>query len=407
MVGWEFPPFMSGGLGVHCLYLTRALASRGIEIDFYLPQNSCSHAHKQMRFIQVYYDVEQRSMHENTERLNPYLGVGVETSAIENEKTVETHWRTPLKKLKKVAAYNIRLAKKIIENHETREYDLIHAQGNYVAEGTWLAGRKTKTPVVWTVHSTIFDQCGEAKPDERLLSTERFAARNADKIIAVSKHTQNTVVRKLGAKKSKVSVVYNAVDAQRFENKARHENPRHPVVLFHGRIAAQKGPKYFLLAAKKILEKNKPNKRIRFVMSGKGELRNQMIEFAHELKIKRFVDFPGFVPNSKLTELYAGAEVFVFPSISEPFGITVLEAMAAGTPTIVSKTSGVSEVAKNIVTVDYWDVDGIADKITGLINNPSKRRGLSERGLAEVKAMTWDGIAEKTVKVYESVLKHS
>ncbi|MFH0973977.1 MAG: glycosyltransferase family 4 protein [Candidatus Micrarchaeota archaeon] len=404
MVGWEFPPFMSGGLGVHCLHLTRALASHGIEIDFYLPKNSCSRTHTQARFIQVYYDAEQSSMHENTERLNPYLGVGFETSVIESEKTVEKHWRTPLKKLKKVDAYNIRLAKKIIEKHETQEYDLIHAQGNYVTEGTWLAGRKTKTPVVWTVHSTIFDQCGETRPDERLLSIERFAARTADKIIAVSKHTQRTVVRKLGAKKSKVSVVYNAVEAKQFENRARHDNSRHPVVLFHGRITAQKGPKYFLLAAKKILEKNK---RVRFVMSGKGDLRNQMIEFAHELKIKRFFDFPGFVPNSKLAELYAGAEVFVCPSISEPFGITVLEAMAAGTPTLVSKTSGVSEVAKNIVAVDYWDVDGIASKITSLINNPRERRRLSERGLEEVKTITWDGVAEKTIKAYESVLNHS
>jgi len=396
MLGWEFPPFMSGGLGVHCENLSKKLVAEGVEVDFFLPQNACRIESGGVKLVPVYYSEKHASMNAST--ADPYYKLRQEMSFVASKKDFLRPLRG--KPAGKVDRYNARVARKIAERHARKPYDLVHVHGRFNLGAAVMAKHLTGLPFVWTVHSTAFDEAVEAKVDDWQYNFERVGGREADRIIAVSKRTKSQLNSRFGLKSKKISVIYNGIDAKRFASgrSARHLRSE---VLFHGRLTNQKGPKYFLLAARDYLSRF--SHRARFVMSGKGHLGDNLERFSRELRINRSVSFPGFIPERRLPAVYSESDVFVLPSVSEPFGITVLEAAAAGVPAVISKTCGVGEVLKSCLKVDYWDVSAMADKVHDLLTDDGLYNRLSERSRAAANRLSWDRIAGETAGVYAGV----
>lgn len=395
MLGWEFPPFMSGGLGVHCEHLSRNLAQAGVEIDFFMPANGCKMDSPAVSFVPVYYSAEHKHMNEKF--LDPYHQLRRGMAWVKDRNDLIKNAKA--KGIKRLDAYNLRAARKIAARHKKRKYDLVHVHGRYNVGAAVLAKHFCGLPFVWTVHSTILDEAADTQPDRAQYDIEKIGASGADKIIAVSKRTRKRLVTDFGARESKVEVVYNGIDCSDFTAR-RPAKKKRSKVLFHGRLTSQKGPKYFLMAAQKLLERE-PEASV--VMSGRDYLHGNLEAFARQLKIKRKVEFPGFIPQRKIPALYAQSDVFVLPSVSEPFGITVLEAMAAGTPVIISKTCGVGEVVRNCIKVDYWDIDSMAEGIERLLTDDDIHERFSVNGREEAKALSWDRVALNTLRVYSSV----
>ncbi len=386
MLGWEFPPFVSGGLGVHCFELTRALCERGAEIDFFMPVRGgetglqC----KNLRIIEV-----------AKTGLKPYLFFsksGQRASYGDNLiAAVSEYW----KRCEEAVAR---------ESAAGKSYDLLHAHDWLTSSPGAFLSRSLHVPLVQTFHSTEFDRT--SSPWDYILGVERAAAANADLIIAVSRRTREQVER-LGVPEGKIRVVYNGVDKERFAGSI--VEPHHAtgfrqgrkVVLFLGRLTEQKGPVQFLHAAKEVL-RVEPN--TQFVIAGKGELLPLLINMSISLGISKSVKFLGFVPEDEQSRIYKIADVYVMPSTSEPFGITALEAMSSGVPVIVSKTSGVAEVAKSTIKVDFWDINMMAQKIIAVLRYAPLSRAMSRLSSAEAGIYTWDRAAEGTLEVYREAI---
>jgi len=255
-------------------------------------------------------------------------------------------------------------------------------------------------PLVVHVHSTEFDRSGE-HVNQGIYDIERRGVHLATKVIAVSHYTRNILLGRYAIGPEKVEVVYNAID-----NNGKIEVPPsirrdEKIVLFLGRITMQKGPEYFLQAAKKVLEYNK---NVRFVMAGSGDMARQMIELAAELGIGQKVVFTGFLRGDDVARVYKMADLYVMPSVSEPFGIAPLEALSHDVPVLISKQSGVSEVLTHVLKVDFWDIDEMANKIIAVLRHPPLQATLREHGSFEVQRMTWRDSAQDCARVYESAM---
>lgn len=386
MLGWEFPPFVSGGLGVHCFELTRALCARGVQVDFFMPVTGKAvvSPHPNLRIIEV----------AKTE-LKPYLFFsksGQNATYGENLiNAVNEYWE------KCIAA--------VLERSSLQgKYDLVHTHDWLTSKaGSQLRGRLS-IPLVQTFHSTEFDRT--SWPWQYILDVERSAAGSADLIIAVSNRTRAQVMR-LGAEGKKIRVVYNGVDSERFAgarmggDAVEKLKGGKKVVLFLGRLTEQKGPVQFLHAAKKVLAKN-PN--VMFVIAGKGELLPLLINMSLELGITNDVKFLGYVPEEEQQKLYKIADVYVMPSTSEPFGITALEAMSSGVPVIISKTSGVAEIVKSAIRVDFWDLNAMAEKILSVLAYAPLRDTMSHLSAEEASHYSWQKTADETLKVYSEAV---
>lgn len=385
MLGWEFPPFKSGGLGVHCFELTRALCSLGVEIDFFMPVSGkqIAPACSGLRIIEV----------AKTE-LQPYL--------ILTKRGVRAGYGDNL--ISAVNEYWGRCEETVLRYAKETKYDLVHAHD-------WLtskSGAKLKAglgiPLVQTFHSTEFDRT--SWPWDYILEIERQAAENADLVIAVSRRTRDAVCR-LGAAQEKVRVVYNGVDRERFasaqagEEAVENFKKGRKVVLFLGRLTEQKGPVQFLHAAKQVLSIS-PD--VLFVVAGKGELLPLLINMSLQLGISKSVRFLGYVPEEDAEKVYKIADVYVMPSTSEPFGITALEAMSSGVPVIISRTSGVAEIAKSAIRVDFWDINAMAEKILAVLRHQPLSRAMVRLSAREVSEYSWKRAAEETLKVYNESL---
>ena len=388
MLGWEFPPFMSGGLGVHCFELTRALCKLGVEIDFFMPVSGKKIAPScpKLRIIEV----------AKTE-LAPYLSFskkGQRASYGDNLiAAVNEYWK--------------HCEDTVAREASAKPYDVIHAHDWLTSSPGSTLKRALGIPYVQTFHSTEFDRT--SWPWDYVLDVERSAAANADLIIAVSQRTREMVSR-LGAQQDKIRVVYNGVDRGRFAGACVDEKMKNgfkrdrKVVLFLGRLTEQKGPVQFLHAAKQVLSAE-PN--TLFVIAGKGELLPLLINMSISLGISANVKFLGYVPEEEQSRIYKIADVYVMPSTSEPFGITALEAMSSGVPVIVSKTSGVAEVAKSAIKVDFWDIKMMAQKIVAVLRYAPLSRTMTRLSDHEAKEYNWDKAAEGTIRVYqEAISRH-
>jgi len=285
--------------------------------------------------------------------------------------------------------------------------DIIHSH-DWLTFPAGLAAREvTGKPLVTHVHSTEFDRTGGHYPNPEVYEIEKKGLQRSDKIISVSQFTKNLLVENYGINPDKVSVIHNAVTDPGKKDVApgltSFKKLGYKIVLYLGRITLQKGPEYFIRAAKKVVEYES---KVVFVVAGSGDMQEQMIKEAAGLGILGNVLFTGFLRGEEIDRIYQAADLYVMPSVSEPFGITSLEAVINGTPVIVSKQSGVSEVLTNVLKVDFWDIDEMANKILSVVKYDPLQKCLAQNAMVDIKDCTWDKAAEKCLQVYESLINH-
>jgi glycosyltransferase involved in cell wall biosynthesis len=416
MLGWEFPPYISGGLGTACYGLTKALDQLGVEITFVLPSVVQSEYAKHVRLLgpggqrnnrrksRTMRNVRFRAI---TSPLQPYLTADTYQQRIEQSlaQIRSAHGQAcqfagsldysgdMYTEVQRYAELAVRLA-------ANEEFDVIHAHDWMTYPAGVAVARASGKPLIVHVHSTEFDRSGE-NINQMIYDIERMGMHAADRIIAVSYLTRNIIISRYGVSGDKVEVVYNGVERNGGNNWPIGDTTikrDEKIVLFLGRITMQKGPDYFLRAAKKVLEKMD---NVKFVMAGSGDMMHRAVEMAAELGIGSKVLFTGFLRGEDVQRIYKMADIYVMPSVSEPFGIAPLEAMDNDVPVIISKQSGVSEVIKHALKVDFWDVDDIANKIVAVLTYPSLGITLRNHGNCEVRKLRWKDSAQKCLKIYE------
>ena len=426
MFGWEFPPHIAGGLGTACYGMTRGLARNGVEVVFVMPR---AYGDEDQRFVRVVNasDVETIGTrdHEFSEELLekvsfihidsnmlPYISPE-EYAAYHDEfvRSGRTHEWTDVWKqrytfsgkyganlMEEVARYAM-VAAQVAKDLEG-QFDVIHAHDwlTYFA-GTG-AKRVSGKPLVVHMHATEFDRSGE-NINRRVYAIEKAGMQAADRVIAVSELTRRIVIGKYGIPAEKVVTVHNAVRFGESEDAVPERAVKDKVVTFLGRITYQKGPDYFVEAAAKVLQRV-PD--VRFVMAGSGDLMNHVVRRVAQLGIADRFHFTGFLKGGEVQRMFRLSDVYVMPSVSEPFGISPLEAMRSGVPVIISRQSGVAEVLDYAIKVNYWDVDALADAIYGLLTYPALGRMFASKGLEEVTGLKWTNAAAKIKTVYETVV---
>ncbi len=399
MFGWEFPPFNSGGLGTACYGITRALSEKGVEINFILPQNQ-KIPEKFLNVISA--ELPKIKIKEIDSLLTSYM-----TS--ENyrrrflsldEKDLVNNYCSDL--IGEVCRYS-QIARKIAREVE---HDIIHTHDWMTFLPGIEAQKVSNKPLVSHVHSTELDRSGGHGANPQVFSIEKNGVQKADKVIAVSDFTKNKILKSYDVNSNKIDIVHNAIYKDEFADnlnfKENFDFGKNKIVLFLGRLTLHKGPDYFLCAAKKVLEKNK---NVIFIVSGSGDMDQQIIEQAADLGIADKVLFTGFLRGEKLKKIYKMASLYIMPSISEPFGITTLESIASGTPVLISKQSGVSEILNHCLKVDFWDIDEMTNKILSVIDHDELGECLSSNGLSEIDEFTWDKAAERIIRIYGQLLR--
>ncbi len=398
MYGWEFPPHNSGGLGVACYGLAKSLADEGVDLRFVLPRKYPT------------FNVGAKMIY--ADESAPLDGVHAEhfASGYLNEERLKF-----LKGQYPELQYGPSLYDEVLKYAALSPLVALRNQPDVIHVHDWLcypagiaAKRITGAPLVAHVHATEFDRAGFDSQNP-INEIERRGLHEADRILTVSQYTKNIIVDHYGVNPDKVDVVYNgvnfedSVDVKTVENDMRKiKNAGWNVVLFVGRFTMQKGPDYFLESAKKVLE-YKPN--TLFVMVGSGDMERQIIDRAAYLGIGDKVIFTGFARGADLERLYAVSDLMVMPSVSEPFGLVPLEALLKGTPVIVSKQSGVSEVLNSALKVDFWDTEEIANKILSVLEHKSLKETLESEGGKEARAQVWKKVAERCMMVYKKLVK--
>jgi glycogen synthase len=349
--------------------------------------------------------IDQTKIYFNKEGKLIYLEEGVEKEIIlQTKESVETEENA---KFHFTGKYGPDLWNEVYQYAEiaaliaqNNHFDVIHAHDWL----TYLAGiaakRVTGKPLVIHVHATEFDRSGE-HINQMVYDIERLGMHFADKIITVSNLTRSIVIERYGVDPEKVITVYNAVEPQKAEKQHFEKNVSEKIVTFLGRVTFQKGPEYFVEAGYKVLQ-NMDN--VRFVMAGSGDMLNRMIRRAAKLKVSDRFHFTDFLRGDDVTRMFAISDVYVMPSVSEPFGISPLEAMISGVPVIISKQSGVAEILVHAIKVDFWDIDSIADSIYGLLNYGAISKMFSRLGKQEVENLKWENAAKNVENIYESVL---
>lgn len=290
-----------------------------------------------------------------------------------------------------------RYAKLVVGLTRGQNFDVIHAHDWLTYPAGMAVARLTGIPLVVHVHSTEFDRSGE-NVNQVVYDIERRGIHSALRVITVSYWTKNIVEHRYGVDPGKIRVVWNGVDQDDQEVQRPPIRSDDKIVLFLGRITMQKGPEYFIRAAKMVLEKVK---NVKFIIAGSGDMATRMIEMAASMGIGHKVLFTGFLRGADVARVYRMADCYVMPSVSEPFGIAPLEAMSHNVPVIISKQSGVSEVLTHALKIDFWDVEEMANKIVAVLKYPPLSQTLRHHGQIELHSITWDGAAEKCTKVYE------
>ncbi len=487
MLGWEFPPFITGGLGTACHGLTKAMDARGLKITFVMPgatdPTASSHVDllspksvgapttpepaieldenfepiaplpdaaplpripikgtppgaeefsSGIEFVHLPvqmshpYDPEaadvpvgeigtapnmtspsdptnQTQLPPTSDTDEAVVALSTPTARAECETTSEAPAPPPPKStdyggdimndVRRFAAFALQAA-------DTREFDVIHAHDWMTYPAGLAVARRTGKPLVVHVHSTEFDRSGE-QVNQRVYDIERRGMHGAIRVITVSRLTRNIVIRRYGVNPDKVSVVYNGVAIDPIATGVRPIGRREKIVLYFGRITRQKGPEYFIRAAARVLQ---VESNVRFIVAGSGDLYRRCIELAAELGIGQHFLFTGFLRGADIDKIFAMADLFVMPSVSEPFGIAPLEAMGHDVPVLISKSSGASEVITHALKVDFWDTEAMADKIVAVLRHPPLGQTLRRHGVIDIRRLTWDDAADRCERVYNEVI---
>lgn len=412
MFGWEFPPHILGGLGTASYGLTKGMAMQpDMEITFVIPK---PHGDEDQSFLKIIgacnvpvvwkentkEHVQQRigSMMHPDEYFWLRNGIKYNFNRIYTNDLgcIDFSGRYPDNLIEEISNYE---AVASVLAHQM-DFDIIHSHDWLTFPAGVFAKQISGKPLVIHVHATDFDRSrGQVNPT--VYGIEKKGMDAADHIMTVSDLTRKIVIEKYYQDPNKVTTVHNAVDplpnADSFTKTARKEK----VVTFLGRITMQKGPEYFVEAAYRVLQKTS---NVRFVMAGNGDMMNAMIDLVAKRNIADKFHFTGFLKGRQVHEMLAESDVYIMPSVSEPFGISPLEAMQVGTPSIISKQSGCAEILTHAIKTDYWDIDAMADAIYAIVKNPAMHKSLQELGRDEVNNIRWQDAGLKVRGIYESVM---
>jgi len=423
MLGWEFPPFISGGLGTACYGLTKAMDQLNIKVIFCLPAIADSNYATHVKLLTPPSGPSATSLtfgklRNVVFRTIPSLLQPYSTSQDYQKRLKETlRQKRGAQSQGNAAGCSVgpadysgdmytevyRYAAIAAELAKNEDFDVVHAHDwmTYPA-GIEVAAISGK-PLIVHIHSTEFDRSGE-HVNQMIYDIERMGMHAADKVIAVSNFTRNIIISRYGLGAEKIEVVYNGIDHNGNGNINLGETrigKDEKIVLFLGRITMQKGPEYFLMAAKKVLD---VMNNVKFVMAGSGDLMQRAVEMAAELGVGHKVLFTGFLRGEDVERIYRMADLFVMPSVSEPFGLVPLEALGNDVPVIISKQSGVSEVLRHALKVDFWDIDEMANKIIAVLKYPPLGVTLRDHGRYEAGKLQWKDAAQRCAQIYEELL---
>ena len=413
MFGWEFPPHILGGLGTASYGLTKGMHANGnMDISFVIPK---PHGDEEKGFARIigacdtpvaWRDVSWDYVASRIGKvmdpqlyfdLRDHIYADFNYMNLNDLGCIEFSGRYPNNLMEEINNYSI-VAGVIAR---TVPCDIIHSHDWLTYPAGIHAKNITGKPLVIHVHATDFDRSrGNVNPT--VFGIEKDGMEHADHIITVSNLTRRTVIEKYGINPDKVTTVHNAViplDDDLLNLKRRTHDEK--VVTFLGRITMQKGPEYFVEAAAKVLKKNK---NVRFVMAGSGDMMDDMIRLAARRGIADRFHFTGFLRGKEVYQMLRDSDVYIMPSVSEPFGISPLEAMEMGVPSIISKQSGCAEILTNVIKTDYWDIDAMADAIHAIISYPALYNQLREDGIEEIHGITWEKAGKKVIDIYNSLI---
>lgn len=394
MLGWELPPHNSGGLGVACYGLTKGLSQHGVPIAFALPRRLSVHV-PHMKLLS--HDIAGVEITALNSLLKAYASPEQYTTILE-----QISFEKRMQYAGNLYEEAWRFADMASAWATHQPHNIIHAHDWMTYPAAIRANNKSGQPWVAHIHATEYDRTG-GSVNPQIAEIEYQGLQSADSVIAVSNYTKNIVNRYYGVPLDKIHVVHNGVDLVDFEpTNIKRMFPNDQIVLYVGRLTFQKGVDYFLKAAQEVLQVN-PN--TIFLVVGSGDMYQQLVMQAASLDIAHRVVFAGFLTGEKLRACYQMSDVFVMPSVSEPYGIVALEALASGTPAIISKQSGVSETLSHVLKVDFWDTHKMAEMISAVLRYPTMAQVLADQAKIEVQYQTWKRAAQKIIKVYQHTLE--
>lgn len=393
MLGWELPPHNSGGLGVACYHMSKALAQQGASIEFVVPYQA---AHPEISFMKVHAATDLTPLH--------HYGFGAYDSY---DNTKQSRLRMSGQSLRDIQASYGTFVETLVSNSH---YDAIHAHDWLTMEAGVRAKEITGRPLIVHVHATEFDRSGGNYGNPLIHEIEQQGLLMADRIIAVSQITKNLIVHRYKIPADKVEVVHNALDAESLANytydfatyRYLEDLKRHgyTVVTTVTRFTIQKGLSYFLQAAARASQKYD---KLVFLLAGDGEQRNELLKLSADLGIADKVFFTGFVRGKQWRDAFNVADVFVMSSVSEPFGLTALEAAYHDVALVLTKQSGVGEVLQNVFRYDFWDVDKLADELVAVANSRALQETLKENVKYEYDRISWHNVAHTCMKLYRNL----
>lgn len=398
MLGWELPPHNSGGLGVACYHLSKALALQGASIDFVVPYSA---KHENVNFMKIH----------NATKLSPLDRYGL--GAYDSKFAIESLPGSEAADVKDIRGVQRQYTKYVERLVGRKKFDAIHAHDWLTMEAGIRAKQLTDAPLIVHVHATEFDRAGGNMGNPIVHEIEYQGLMVADRIIAVSNITKGIIVNKYGIPAEKIEVMHNAIDVDSFNDGYQYDNRTYryleglknegyTVISAVTRFTIQKGLEYLV---RSVAKANQRYDRIALLLAGDGEQRDELIALASELGISDKIFFTGFVRGKQWRDAYSVSDIFVMSSVSEPFGLTALEAAHHDNALIITKQSGVAEVLNSIFTYDFWDVDRLADQIVGIATSESLKQSLRENVTHEYAVMSWNDVAKKCMQTYSSSRK--
>ena len=395
MLGWELPPHNSGGLGVACYHLSKALALEGASIDFVVPYSA---PHDNINYMKIH----------SATKLSPLdrYGMGAYESAFAID-SVPGSQAPDVKDIRGVQRHYKKYVERLCDE---KTFDAIHAHDWLTMEAGVRAKELTGVPLIVHVHATEFDRAGGNQGNPLVHEIEYQGLIAADRIIAVSNITKDIIIDKYGIPADKIEVMHNAIDTESFNDGYEYDNRTYryleglkdegyTIISAVTRFTIQKGLEYLVRSVAKASQRYD---RIALLLAGDGEQRNELIELASELGISDRVFFTGFVRGKQWRDAYNVSDIFVMSSVSEPFGLTALEAAHHNNALIITKQSGVAEVLDSIFTYNFWDVDRLADQIVGIATSEALKQSLTSNVLNEYAKLSWNDVAAKCMTMYKS-----